>query len=253
VIKKFLKRIIFGTETFRRLSLAYSNEHFLFPSAFTGASPEKLRESMSLPASQHVTQLNQDIFALLMNQFKKGFFLEIGANDGFTLSNTVYLEEKFGWSGLLVEANPKYRDSLGGRKAKSLIVAITEKNGNYNFTDAGLYGGVTEYLDKTHARMTRDATTISVQGITLRHLLEDNNSPRVINFVSIDVEGAEVPIVEQMCHLQDYRFVCGCIEHNNRSEDYKKISLLLNNAGYRIVWEGQTAHDLFFVDERCFD
>jgi hypothetical protein len=64
------------------------------------------------------------------------------------------------------------------------------------------------------------------------------------------VEGAEVPIVEQMCKLPNYRFACGCIEHNARQPDYRHIESLLNKAGYRIVWDGQTQHDLFFVDAR---
>lgn len=253
MIENLIKRAICSTEVFRRPSVAYCSENSLLPSVFTKTSSEELRRSMLLPASNHVTQLNQDIFALLMNKFKEGVFLEIGANDGFTLSNTVYLEEKFGWSGLLVEANPRYRDSLKNRKAKSLMVAVTENEGNYQFSDAGLYGGVMEFLDKTHDKRTRGAATISVRGTTLKQLLVESDSPNIINFVSIDVEGAELPIVEQMCNLEDYRFACGCIEHNNRPNDHNKISKLLGAAGYRVIWEGQTAHDLFFVDERCLD
>ena len=39
-------------------------------------------------------------------RFRNGIFVEAGANDGFTQSNTYYLERFLGWSGLLVEAIP---------------------------------------------------------------------------------------------------------------------------------------------------
>jgi FkbM family methyltransferase len=208
----------------------------------------KLREVLRLPESRHKTQLNQDIFALLINGFRPGFFLEIGANDGFTLSNTVYLEEHFDWDGLLIEANPQYRSSLELRRSPSVIAAVTGKEGYHNFRSAGLYGGVSELLDKTHEARTKTAESISVWGTTLEQILLSNRAPNVINFISIDVEGGEVPIVEQMCALRGYRFLCGCIEYNGRQKDYQRIANLLRNVGYKIVWEGQTQHDLFFVD-----
>ncbi len=232
-----------------RPSTFYCANHALLPMVFVRTTSAKLRELMLLPESSYVTQLNQDIFALLVNRFNPGFFIEIGANDGFELSNTIYLEEQFGWTGLLVEANPKYVDSLKNRKAKSVVAAVVEEEGNYKFRDAGLYGGVESLLDKTHDKMTRDTPTISVWGTTLERILEENRAPNLINFISIDVEGAEVLIVEQMCQLQSHRFVCGCIEYNKRKTDYQRIVSILLESGYRVFWEGQTGHDLFFIEE----
>lgn len=41
-------------------------------------TPSKsLREMFELPFSKHVSQLNQDFFALLFNRFRPGFFVEI--------------------------------------------------------------------------------------------------------------------------------------------------------------------------------
>ena len=42
---------------------------------------------------------------LFRNQ-KRGFFIEAGAYDGEMLSNSLYLEQRLGWTGLLVEPNP---------------------------------------------------------------------------------------------------------------------------------------------------
>ena len=41
---------------------------------------------------------------------KRGFFIEAGASDGENISNTLYLEKKYNWKGLLVEPNPHFAD-----------------------------------------------------------------------------------------------------------------------------------------------
>lgn len=250
MIKRYIKELIFESEIFRKPSVSYCANNSILPEVLIKTPSSELRKMLFLPNSRYRSQLNQDVFALLANRFVSGYFLEIGANDGFTLSNTHYLEEYFGWTGLLVEANPKYRDSLQKRSATSEIAAIADKEGDYLFCDADLFGGLLDSLDPIHRNETKDSACISVRGTTLKAVLDVHDSPPVINFVSIDVEGAELPIVEQLCNLSDYRFVCGCIEHNGRRDDYIRIITLLNQAGYRVVWEGQTSFDLFFIEEK---
>ena len=46
---------------------------------------------------------------------KYGFFIEVGALDGERSSNTIELEKKFGWSGLLIEMDPYYYTQLRGK------------------------------------------------------------------------------------------------------------------------------------------
>ena len=41
-----------------------------------------------------------------------GFFVEAGAYDGYTLSNSLFFELYRGWKGLLVEANPDNYETL---------------------------------------------------------------------------------------------------------------------------------------------
>ena len=43
---------------------------------------------------------------LFKGQVKNGFFVEAGADDFETGTNTLYFEMKHGWTGLLVEPNP---------------------------------------------------------------------------------------------------------------------------------------------------
>ena len=46
------------------------------------------------------------LFASLFQNMHHGFFVEIGAYDGETGSNTLFLEKHKSWDGLLIEANP---------------------------------------------------------------------------------------------------------------------------------------------------
>lgn len=246
-IKQLIKAAAYRTAILRRPSTGYCAKNGLLPEVFIKTPPPLLRAMFGLPSAEHASQINQDIFALIFNRFKAGYFVEIGANDGYTLSNTAYLEEKFGWTGILVEANPKYLPSLRNRKATVISKAIAERDGVFDFTDAGLYGGIASTIDKTPAREAGAATAIRVEATTLPAILENQQAPSQIDFISIDVEGGELPIVRQVCESTKYKFTCGCIEHNFRQSDYGLIRELLTNAGYSIVWEGQTLQDIFFV------
>lgn len=64
--------------------------------------------------SQFYSQAGQDKY-LIENIYKnkeKGFFIDIGAHDGITYSNTYYLEKELGWSGICIEPNPKIYKQL---------------------------------------------------------------------------------------------------------------------------------------------
>ena len=247
-IKRHLVDYLLGRNSLARPAIRFCIENGLFPGVLTRTPSSELRSLLHLPAYEHTTQLNQDVFALLINRFRPGYFLEIGANDGFTLSNTVYLEEHFQWTGALIEANPKYAGSLRRRlQSKILNVAVASVTGEADFVDAGLYGGLSGLMDATHADYTAGAPVISVPCLPLNAVLDEIQAPGRIDFVSIDVEGGELPIVEQMTGGST-RYRCGCIETNRRADDRKTIIRLLEASGYQAFWDGLTEQDLFFVD-----
>lgn len=51
-----------------------------------------------------------------------GTFVEAGAHDGFTQSNTYWLERHGGWSGLLVEPVPSLARRAARRRPRSRVV-----------------------------------------------------------------------------------------------------------------------------------
>ena len=247
-IRNRLRRSLLNTSHFRRFAVAYCAHNALLPQVMTRYDSKKLREELFLPASEEGAQLNQDVFALIANRFQPGFFVEIGANDGYTLSNTLFLENQFGWTGLLVEANPSYLGRLGTRSAKVVNKAVAAQKGTVEFIAAGLYGGIASSLQSAHADKTRGAQRISVETATLDEIFMECGVPARMEFISIDVEGGEIPILEQLC-ASKYRFKSGCIEHGLRPGDLEAFKRMLNHSGYRDVWLSQTMQDLYFMDE----
>ena len=77
---------------------------------------------------------------------QKRFFVEAGALDGETISNTLYLEIKHNWTGLLVEPNPAYLPSLLRKKRNSWILphCLSPINAPtvVDFDAMGEYGGI---------------------------------------------------------------------------------------------------------------
>jgi len=53
--------------------------------------------------------------------YENGFFVEAGANDGYTQSNTYYFEKMKGWSGVLVEPIPQLYRKCVKERSNSVV------------------------------------------------------------------------------------------------------------------------------------
>ncbi|XP_057367395.1 uncharacterized protein LOC130688432 [Daphnia carinata] len=63
------------------------------------------------------------ILRILRNQ-TNGFFIECGAYDGETLSNTLYMERSLAWTGLLIETDQVSFKALIGRNRKAFTSPV---------------------------------------------------------------------------------------------------------------------------------
>jgi FkbM family methyltransferase len=154
----------------------------------------------------------QEIIINLFKGKRDGTFLDIGANDGVTLSNTFALANNYGWTGLLVEASPKAYERL--LKNYELIdrdidlqnVAIGKEDGFLDFYESGellnkgdiglvstgVYGELSRWyslkmpFEKIKVPMTSFATMLARS----RHTYFD--------LLSIDIEGMELDVLPQI-------------------------------------------------------
>ena len=133
---------------------------------------------------------------------RPGTFVELGALDGRTFSNTLMLEQCFGWTGILIEANPISFSKLNasGRTAALVHSAVCEAAGGFGgkqatvtfSLDGGETAGELTYLTKRRQRK-RLKRSVEVPCEPLRSIMKRHGHSRV-DFLSLDVEGQSVRV-----------------------------------------------------------
>jgi FkbM family methyltransferase len=191
------------------------------------------------------SQIGQDKWVLfrVFPGTRDGFFVDVGSADGTLTSNTKALEER-GWKGICIDPFPT---SMGGRTcvmAQQVVSSVSGKT--VTFHKAGLLGGIADTLDKwKHAAGQKPAVELTT--VTLNEILERNNAPSFIHFMSLDIEGAELEALKGT-DLNKYRFGAMAIEHNEEEPKRTEIMNYLRQYGYERVHTYQ--QDDFFVPSR---
>ena len=139
-----------------------------------------------------------------------GFFVDIGAGDGITLSNTYYFERNLGWTGICFEPNPSAYEKLRqNRKCLCINGAVSDRRGNARFLKIEGYSemlsGLVEKYDSMHmARIEKELTTyggtkreIMVPCYNLNETLAQNGVSHV-DYMSLDTEGSEFAILKSL-------------------------------------------------------
>ena len=215
---------------------------------FLGVTPQEMRGLLDLSASQ----LGQDVFAYLASGKKtSGFFVEFGAGDGVSLSNTLMLERHFGWTGILAEPLAHYHESI--RRERVAVLdgdCVWRETGRIvNLVSAGYLSTIEEYRFADHHGRKRAARrSIAVKTVSLWDLLERNNAPRTIDFLSIDTEGSELEILKAFPFGEKYSIRSIACEHNY-SAGREAIQDLLLAHNYRLLDPVLSVHDDWFVLE----
>lgn len=183
--------------------------------------------------------LDQRVFKKMLN----GFFIDIGANDGITFSNTYFLEKHRGWNGICVEPHPTAFEKLThNRKAKLINACIAEVETDSEFMRIEGYGEmlsglVNKYDDKHVKRIERDMKihggtkqNIKVPCLRLDTIIAQNNVTH-IDYCSIDTEGGELEILNTV-DLAKIEISVISIENNF---DEKSIEKFMKASNYRLI------------------
>ncbi len=143
--------------------------------------------------------------------YRNGFFIEVGANDGFSQSNTYYLERLKGWKGILVEGIPElYQQCLLERpKSKVFSCALVSSDFSESYVTMkysnlmSLVEGAlkSKQAEENHVREGSKIQKgvipyqIKVPARTLTSIL-DECEVNEIDFFSLDVEGYELNVLK---------------------------------------------------------
>ena len=195
-------------------------------------------------------QLKQDRLVLEILDFKQGgYFVEVGAWHPTNISNTFILETKFNWSGLCIDPFP-VRGFAEKRPGSRLIeTAVGRVDGEVlDFRMAEWAGGFEKCLsDRAFNRpIVKNAEVVSVSTKSLESILIQNNSPREIDFLSLDTEGSEFEIIRDF-DFEKYSFKVIINEHNFIQENRVSVRNLLLSRGYFLYCELE--HDDVYVNK----
>lgn len=196
----------------------------------------RLRNSIKRLLFRHVwtfSQAGQDlwVFGEAFNERERGFFIDIGAHDGITFSNTYLLERRYKWTGLCIEANPLTFDKLTqNRRATCMNVCLDNSVGEVDFVLRGMNGGILG--DNLDNRVHPSASRVQrIKTVPLMNVLLERAVPRIIDYMSIDVEGAEDRVLESF-DFDQYQFNCLTIERPS-----ERLRKTFGDHGYLLIKE----------------
>lgn len=211
-----------------------------------------LREVLS-GISSSKAQLCQDLMVLMLTGYKRGgFFVEFGATDGISLSNTYLLEAAYGWKGILAEPASVWHESLNRNRACIIDHRCVWCNTGeqLRFTEArdAELSTVTDLSEGDgHRDSRKNGAQYIVESISLADLLDSHKAPSRIDYLSIDTEGSEFLILDAF-DFSKYHFEIITVEHNYTKERHEVRKLLKKN-GYRQVLAGFSQWDDWYVKE----
>lgn len=184
--------------------------------------------------------------------YRDGFYIEIGANDGVRQSNTLYLEKFKNWHGILVEPSKRFVNLVKNRNNKNFFFNVaccsfgtTEKFKSLHYADLfTLPDNIYKKKDKQKFKEniyyhTNDKfEEFKVKQKTLNELLIISNAPKIIDFFSLDVEGDELNLLKGI-NYNTYKFKYLLVEGNDiyvakflKSKNYKILRKLRNDTLY---------------------
>ena len=192
---------------------------------------------------KYYSQYSQDMLVDFLVQKKNGIFLDIGANDGVSYSNSYFFEKQRNWTGLCIEP---IRDTfLKLRETRSCVclnIGVWSEKNTLKFYRANGYAemlsGIVDSFHVEHLeRLQKDVEksggsieTIEIDVLPLNSILTDNNIYDV-DFCSIDTEGSEFEILKAI-NFEEFNIRIFAIENN-----YKQLSTLdlLKSKGYILL------------------
>jgi hypothetical protein len=122
----------------------------------------------------------------------RGYFVDLAANDWRAKSNSYSLERYDGWQGLCIEANDEYWHGHLNRTCELVSAVVSDRRDQIiQFVRQGVFGGI---VAPGTDRQNANATTADIReyySVDIAEIFRYVQAPKVIEYFSLDVEGAE--------------------------------------------------------------
>jgi FkbM family methyltransferase len=189
---------------------------------------------------QYFSQYGQDRY-LHLNLFRNkrdGVFVDVGAYDGFSGSNTLFFEKFMGWTGLCIEPDPAQFAKIPAYRGCDRVQAcIVDKEGTARFFSVAdgltMMGGLVDYFDPQDMKMIADRSRTKIVELPTRRLESVLNERNVteIDYLSIDTEGSELAILKSF-DLARFKVKALSVENNRNAP---QVPEHMQSLGYRRI------------------
>jgi len=184
--------------------------HFLNSEEYTRNLPKILaRNILDLPLLNSFAQYGEDqilVKKIIENAIKTPFVVDVGAHS-ISGSNTFLFSHHFNWPTLLIEANSDLIPHLKSnfpKETKILNVAIGLEEGQAEFHVSK--NSYVSSLDKKQAEQWGDAIEKRIVPMRrLANVLAENSIPQNFTLLSIDIEGLDRAVIEDLLSSSQYR------------------------------------------------
>lgn len=189
--------------------------------------------------------------------YKNGFYVDVGAHDGITLNNTLYFEKHNNWTGINIEPIKKVFDELAINRPNNINLncAVCNSDGETDFLCNEGYtemiSGIKDTFDCRHfqrleyenSQMGSTTQVIKVNTKKLETIFDEFNVSR-INYLSIDVEGAEFEVIKSINFDKVFIDVIGF--ENNYNDVSIPIVNYLESKNYVFI---HSSLDIFMINK----
>lgn len=177
------------------------------------------------PSCQIAPEILEGIYLESFGYKPSGWFVEVGASNGWEHSNTWGLA-KAGWHGLYVEPLPKRAEECRHVNFDNPFVYVAE--GCCGAFNGRVKMGLGEFGATLRPEWRTKPGEIEVEQWTLNRLLKDWLVPPGFEVLVVDVEGAEAEVLEGF-HVESWRPKVAILERPPFRNGFKA-------AGYRAAY-----------------
>jgi FkbM family methyltransferase len=188
------------------------------------------------------SQAGQDFWVIgeVFNELRGGFFLDIGAHDGVSISNTYVLERRYAWKGICIEGNPTtFHQLKQNRTCDCVNTCLSDSEREVRFLKKGVLSGIVS--EETDNRLGDVEHEVTVLARPLISILEECSAPKVIDYLSMDIEGAEEQVLKAF-PFDRYSFNCITLERPS-----ELLRHIITKAGYLLI-KDIPGLDCFYVN-----
>jgi len=188
--------------------------------------------------------------------YKNGYFVDVGAHDGVSLNNSLYFERSSNWSGINIEPIKTVYEKLSINRPNCINIncAVSNNEGDTEFLcctgRTEMLSGIKATYDTRHInrinlenqKFQGTSQTIIVPTRRLETILDEYKITHV-NYLSIDVEGAEFEVIKSINFDKVFIDVIGF--ENNYIEKSLPIIEYLQSKKYIII---HRSLDIFMIN-----